>query len=972
MEDKIIIKGAREHNLKNINIEIPKNKLIVFTGLSGSGKSSLAFDTIYAEGQRRYVESLSSYARQFLGIMDKPDLDFIGGLAPAIAIDQKTTSHNPRSTVGTITEIYDYLRLLFARIGHPHCPNCGREISILTIDQIIEQIESICKKHEGWDGGRARLLVLSPLIRERKGEYSKLLDGLKQKGVTRARIDGQIYDSFDDLVLIKTNKHTIEGLIDRVVLGKKNWDEQLSRLKESVESALKLSNGEVVISFVNDKSLEFPENPQSMDDHLYSEKFACPVCGISLKELAPNAFSFNSPEGACPKCTGLGYLYKIDPDLVLNPELSISEGGILPLGNEVEHDTWFMRMIKAVANANGFSIQKPISELSKEQIDIVLYGTKGKEIHVTGTNREGKMTGFDEKYEGVITRLERLFAETESQWRRSDIEKYMRNETCSECLGKRLKKESLAVSILEKNIMEVANLSISSSLDFVEKIADSAKNSQRESMIATPILKELSSRLGFLVDVGLNYLTLARSANTLAGGETQRIRLASQIGSGLSGVLYVLDEPSIGLHQKDNRQLITTLKNLRDLGNTVIVVEHDREMMGEADYIYDFGPGAGEHGGYIVSHGTVEHIKNDPKSLTGKYLSGKREVTWESGTQQIMIKPDNDKRIVLLGAREHNLKNVTVEFPLGKFVCVTGVSGSGKSTLVHDILYQALMAKYYPGHKDKAGEFDEIVGDEFLDKVILVDQSPIGRTPRSNPATYTGLFTPIREIFSQTQEAKIRGYKPDRFSFNVKGGRCEACQGEGQIKIEMNFLPDVYVNCEVCQGKRYNGEALEVLYHDKTIADILAMTVEEASSFFAIHPTIIKKLTTLLDVGLGYIKLGQPAPTLSGGEAQRVKLATELSKKATGKTMYILDEPTTGLHFADLEKLLYVLKTLVHYGNTVIVIEHNLDLIKNADHIIDLGPGGGETGGRIVATGTVEEVVANADSWTGKFLKEVI
>jgi len=973
-EDKIIIKGAREHNLKNIDVEIPKNKLVVFTGLSGSGKSSLAFDTIYAEGQRRYVESLSSYARQFLGIMDKPDLDYIGGLSPAIAIDQKTTSHNPRSTVGTITEIYDYLRLLFARTGHPHCANCGREITHLTMDQIIDQFKRHVAESSSFSNDKKKIMILAPLVRERKGEYSKLLDGILEKGFSRVRVDGKVYELDHDLVLIKTNKHTIEAIVDRLVIDKKNLESQLGRIRESVESALKLSGGEVILTFVLDSSLEFPENPEKMQDHLFSERFACPECGISINEPEPNMFSFNSPEGACPSCTGLGYLLKIDPELLINPDLSISEGGILPLGNEVEHDTWFIRTIRAVSDKYGFSIQVPIKKLSAEHLKIVLYGSGDEEIYVKGNNREGKMTGFYEKFEGVITRLERLYRETESDWRRTDIQKYMRNEVCPKCLGERLKPEALSVTVNSKNIMQVAKSSIEETLNFVEEISKQFEKDSRESLIATPIIKELRARLGFLVDVGLTYLTLARSANTLAGGETQRIRLASQIGSGLSGVLYVLDEPSIGLHQKDNSRLIETLKNLRELGNTIIVVEHDREMMEESDLILDFGPGAGEHGGQIIASGTPEQIKANPKSLTGQYLCGKKEVEWAPSKNLMLAIPNEwgDKKLILIGAKEHNLKNLTVEFPLGKFICITGVSGSGKSTLIHDILYQSLASKLYPGHKEKPGQFDEIVGDEYLDKVVIVDQSPIGRTPRSNPATYTGMFTPIREVFASTKEAKVRGFKPDRFSFNVKGGRCEACEGEGQLKIEMNFLPDVYVTCEVCQGKRYNAQALEVLYKDKSIAGVLEMTVEEASTFFNNHPAIIKKLTTLLDVGLGYIKLGQSAPTLSGGEAQRVKLATELSKKATGRTVYILDEPTTGLHFADLEKLLYVLKTLVHYGNTVIVIEHNLDLIKNADHIIDLGPGGGDSGGEIIATGTPSEVAKNEKSWTGKYLKKFL
>lgn len=967
--DKLIIKGAREHNLKGIDVEIPKNKLVVFTGVSGSGKSSLAFDTIYAEGQRRYVESLSSYARQFLGIMDKPDLDLISGLSPAISIDQKTTSHNPRSTVGTITEIYDYLRLLFARIGHPHCPNCGREISYLTLDQIVDQVKELAAKREAGIKQR-RFLILAPLVKDRKGEYTQLFHSLRAKGITKVRVDRQIFDLDEDFGLIKTNKHSIEAVINRLTVTK--TIEDISRLRESLETALKLAEGEVIISAVHDQSFEFPEKPQKMEDHLFSEKFACPVCNISLPAVEPRMFSFNSPHGACPKCTGLGYLLKIDPDMVLNRELSIMEGGILPLGSEVEHDTWFMRLIKAIADKHHFSASVPIAKIPQEKLDLVLYGTKDEEVYVQGTNRQGHLTGFYEKFEGVIPRLERLYHETESEWRRQDSEKYMRNEVCPVCLGTRLKPEALGVTIDDLNIHQVSQKGTRKALDWVKTL--SVLNN-REMTIATPILKELISRLNFLVDVGLDYLTLARSANTLAGGEAQRIRLASQIGSGLSGVLYVLDEPSIGLHQRDNKKLIDTLKHLRDLGNTVIVVEHDREMMENADYIYDFGPGAGDHGGKIISHGTIDAIKKDPASLTGQYLSGKRTIELGEYPLQLRTNGFNDngpKTLKLVGAREHNLKNITVEFPLGKFIVVSGVSGSGKSTLVHDILYQALAGEFYPLHKEKPGQFDGLIGTEGLDKVILIDQSPIGRTPRSNPATYTGAFTFIRDLFAATKEARIKGYKAGRFSFNVKGGRCEACEGEGQIKIEMNFLPDVYVQCEICKGKRYNQDALEIIYKDKTIADVLGLTVENAITFFENITPLRTKLDALNDVGLGYIKLGQPAPTLSGGEAQRVKLAAELSKKATGKTIYILDEPTTGLHFADLERLLHVLKLLVAHGNTVVVIEHNLDVIKNADWIIDLGPEGGDGGGSLVATGTPKEIAGQPKSWTGRYLKPLV
>lgn len=918
MNDKIIIKGAREHNLKDINVEIPKNKLIVFTGVSGSGKSSLAFDTIYAEGQRRYVESLSSYARQFLGVMDKPDCDLIEGLSPAISIDQKTTSHNPRSTVGTVTEIYDYLRLLFARTGHPHCPKCGREIAHLTSDQITDAIATLPAGRQG--SSQTRLLILAPVVKGRKGEYSKLFQNLIKDGYKRVRIDNEIFSLDEDLFLLKNNKHNIEVVVDRLVLSREKND----RLKESVDAALKIADGELIVCVVSDPSLEFPEKPQKMEDHLLSQKFACPVCNISLSEIEPRMFSFNTPHGACPNCTGLGYLLKIDRDLIINPDLTIAEGGILPLGDRIE-------------NIREIATDVRISKLDKNKLNSVL----------------------DE----VVNRLERLFKETRSDWSRMNIERYMRNETCQTCHGNRLKPEALGVTINNLNIVDLTNKPIQNVFDWIKTI--------ETSVVATPIKKELEARLGFLLDVGLDYLSLGRAANTLAGGEAQRIRLASQIGSGLSGVLYVLDEPSIGLHQRDNIKLIETLKRLRDLGNTVIVVEHDREMMEHADYIYDFGPGAGINGGNIVAQGTVEQIKKNKKSITGDYLAHRKDIMTGSDpvTQGLTLKGDV---LTIIGAREHNLKNINVEFPLGKLIGVTGVSGSGKSTLVNDILYQALAQKFYPQHREKPGKFLEISGWDYLDKVILIDQSPIGRTPRSNPATYTGLFTFVRQLFAQTQEARLKGFKEGKFSFNVKGGRCEACEGEGQIKIEMQFLPDVYMTCEVCRGRRYENSVLEVEYKDKNIAQVLDMTVDDALGFFAPIPALHRKLETLQDVGLGYIRLGQPAPTLSGGEAQRVKLATELSKKATGKTIYILDEPTTGLHFADLRRLLYVLKRLVAVGNTVVVIEHNLDIIKNCDYLIDLGPEGGDGGGQVVATGTPEDLSVNPKSYTGKYLKDIL
>lgn len=932
--DFIKIRGAREHNLKNIDVDIPKNQLVVFTGLSGSGKSSLAFDTIYAEGQRRYVESLSSYARQFLGIMDKPDVDNIEGLSPAISIDQKSASHNPRSTVGTVTEIYDYLRLLFARIGHPHCPKCGREIAQLSVQQIVDQIIRF-SIDDLTDHKLTRFLILSPVIRDRKGEFTELFGSLRQKGYTQIRLDGKIIDLSDDILLLKNNKHTVEVVIDRVVVDKKTIENIRSRLFESVEQGIKLSEGLIILSRVLDKSFDLPHKPKELEDHLFSERFACPVDNISLSEIEPRMFSFNSPHGACSTCAGLGTLLKIDEKLILNPNLTISEGGILPYANTFTYDSWFSQKIQQYV-----PIRIPISQLTDKQINLLLYGGDG--------------------FEGIITNLERRYKQTQSDFIRNEIEKYMRKEICPACAGDRLKPESLSVTISGQSIMDISRLSVSSTLNTLNSLS-SLNN--REKTISTPILKEVRERLGFLVSVGLEYLTLDRTANTLAGGEAQRIRLASQIGSGLSGVLYVLDEPSIGLHQRDNQRLIDTLKRLRDLGNSVIVVEHDRDTMLQSDWIIDFGPGAGDHGGRIVSQGTPKHIFTDPKSLTGQYLSGKKNI--EITNQNLLPTTYN---LQLTGASEHNLKNININFPLGKFITIVGVSGSGKSTLLIDILYHALAQKLNPDHRIKPGKFTGIDGIENIDRVIMVDQSPIGRTPRSNPATYTGLFTPIRDIFAMIPKARVRGYLPGRFSFNVKGGRCEACQGDGQIKIEMQFLPDVYVNCEVCGGSRYNSETLEVHFKDKNITDILNMTVEEALIFFSAVPSVSDKLQTLKDVGLDYIKLGQPAPTLSGGEAQRVKLATELSKRATGKSLYILDEPTTGLHFADLEKLLLVLRRLVSNGNTVIVIEHNLDVVKNSDWVIELGPGGGDSGGRLLASCPPNDLKKIKGSPTGQFL----
>lgn len=973
--DKIVIKGAREHNLKNISVTIPKNKLVVFTGISGSGKSSLAFDTIYAEGQRRYVESLASYARQFLGVMDKPDVDVIEGLSPAISIDQKSTSHNPRSTVGTVTEIYDYLRLLFARIGHPHCSVCGREISHQSPQQIIEEIQKLGSRTKGLPrqqaGKGSRILLLAPVVKDRKGEFRELFTDIAKKGYRQVRVDGQIKDIDEDFVLIKTNKHSIDVVIDRMSLPAEK-----SRLTQSTEQGLKLSDGTIIAAEILDKTFDIPNFPKDLKDHLFSEKFMCPVDNISLPEIEPRTFSFNSPHGACTKCNGLGSLRKVDEPAVINPNLSVSEGAILPWARMIGSDSWSWRVVEQVCKDENIPMDVKLSDISRDKQNILLYGSKNL-YTVRGPNRFGKFVSWDTNYEGVICSLEKKYAQTESDFVRREIEKFMLIDTCDQCLGTRLKKEALSITINGKSIFDISNFSIENVDLWLKEINNGQTSflSGREKVIAGPILKELLARVHFLLDVGLEYLTISRSATTLAGGEAQRIRLASQIGSGLSGVLYVLDEPSIGLHQRDNARLISTLKKLRDLQNTVIVVEHDRDMMHEADQIVDFGPGAGEHGGYMVAQGTPQQIANNPKSLTGKYLSGKKKIKIELVKRNDNHANINDGRLtindklILKGASEHNLKKIDVEFPLGKFICITGVSGSGKSTLVHDILYRALAREFYKS-REKPGAFDYLQGEENLDKVILIDQSPIGRTPRSNPATYTGAFTYIRELFAKTTDARIKGYKPGRFSFNVKGGRCEACEGEGKLKIEMQFLPDVYVDCEVCTGRRYNEEALEVRYKGKNIAEVLDMTVEESLHFFENIPQIKGKLETIYDVGLGYIHLGQPAPTLSGGEAQRVKLATELSKRATGKTLYMLDEPTTGLHFADIERLLLILKRFVATGNTVIVIEHNLDVILNADWIIDLGPEGGDRGGEIIAAGTPGDIAKTKDSYTGQFLSK--
>ncbi|HSX40086.1 MAG TPA: excinuclease ABC subunit UvrA [Candidatus Saccharimonadales bacterium] len=957
--DYIKIKGAREHNLKNIDLQIPKNKLIVFTGLSGSGKSSLAFDTIYAEGQRRYVESLSSYARQFLGVMKKPDVDAIEGLSPAISIDQKAASHNPRSTVGTVTEIYDYLRLLFARIGHPHCPNCGREISHQSPEQITNTVMEIGKSASK---AGVRIFLLAPVVKDRKGEYSELFVDLRKRGYKKVRIDGSIYSLDEDFLLIKTNKHTIDVVIDQMVLSKTT---DRSRVAADIEQALKLGNGEMIIAKVLDSGFTMPEKPKKMQDELFSEKFACPFCNISISEIEPRIFSFNTPHGACPNCNGLGTVLTADKDLIYNNNLSINEGGVLAFSNLLMHDTWFTRTFKTFCEENDIPLNKRLSEVSKEKKDLLLKGTGDREYEVRGENRWGKATTIHEPFFGIMAELMKRYQSTESMFLKSQIEKFMRYETCPVCNGSRLKKDALSITIGEKSIVDVCNMPIDACLSFIANTQTTLPS--RELQIGQIILKEIKQRLTFLTDVGLDYLTLSRSADTLAGGEAQRIRLASQIGSGLTGVLYVLDEPSIGLHQRDNSRLIQTLRKLRDLGNTVLVVEHDQETMEAADFLVDFGPAAGEHGGNIVAQGSKKDLEQNPNSPTGKYLSGEKKIQLIKGNG----KYEEKKQLTILGASAHNLKNIDVTFPLQKFVVVTGVSGSGKSTLINDILYHALMQIKNPYHRQRPGKFETINGYQHIRHVFFIDQSPIGRTPRSNPATYTGCFNYIRDIFAKTKEAKLRGFGPGRFSFNVRGGRCEACEGEGQIKIEMQFLPDVYVTCEVCNGDQYNRETLEVLFNGKNIAQVLDMSVSEALSFFSFVPGLSHRLQTLYDVGLTYIKLGQPAPTLSGGEAQRVKLAAELSKKGAD-ALYLLDEPTTGLHFADLEKLLVVLRKLTDIGNTVIVIEHNLDVIKNADYIIDLGPEGGEKGGEIVAVGTPEKIAQTAKSYTGQFLKKLL
>lgn len=940
MKDKIVIKGARAHNLKNVDLTIPRDQLVVFTGVSGSGKSSLAFDTIYAEGQRRYVESLSSYARQFLGQMEKPDVDLIEGLSPAISIDQKTTSHNPRSTVGTVTEIYDYLRLLYARIGIPHCPKCGKEIKKQTIDQIVDRIMELPE--------RTKLQLLAPVVRGRKGEHVKLLEDAKKSGYVRVRVDGILYDLSEKIELEKNKKHNIEIVVDRLMVK----EGMQMRLTESIETASALSGGLLIVD-VN----------QGEDELLFSQSFSCPDCGVDLMEIEPRMFSFNNPSGACPTCTGLGMQMKFDEQLIVpNEELSIMQGAITAPGyNSVNAKGSMSKVLfDALAAKYGFSLETPFKDLPRKIKDIIFYGAKEK-LRITYSNVRGTGT-YDYAFEGVINTLRRRYNET-SEAMRAEFEEYMTNIECPDCHGKRLRPEVLAITVNGKNISEVTELSIGKMQEFFQSLT----LTERENMIAERILKEIHARVGFLIDVGLEYLTLSRTAGTLSGGESQRIRLATQIGSGLVGVVYILDEPSIGLHQRDNDKLLATLKHLRDIGNSLIVVEHDEDTMRAADFVVDIGPGAGRGGGEIVAAGSVEEIMAVERSVTGAYLSGRKKIEVPKERRPFV----QDHKLVIRGAAENNLKNINVEIPLGVFTCVTGVSGSGKSSLINEILYKRL-AKELNRAKTRAGRHEEMLGLEKLDKVINIDQSPIGRTPRSNPATYTGLFDMIRDVFAQTTEAKVRGYQKGRFSFNVKGGRCEACSGDGIVKIEMHFLPDIYVPCEVCHGKRYNRETLEVKYKGKTISDVLDMTVEEALQFFENIPRIKNKLQTLYDVGLSYVQLGQSSTTLSGGEAQRVKLATELSRKSTGKTVYILDEPTTGLHTADVHKLVQILQRLTEGGNTVIVIEHNLDVIKTADYIIDLGPEGGDGGGTIVAVGTPEEICRVPASYTGKYLKPLL
>ena len=951
-QENIVVKGAREHNLKNVDVTIPRDKLVVITGVSGSGKSSLAFDTIYAEGQRRYVESLSAYARQFLGRMEKPDVEYIEGLSPAISIDQKGVSHNPRSTVGTVTEIYDYLRLLYARAGRPHCHQCGRPVQRQTVQQIVDAVLNLPKD--------SRIMVMAPQVVHRKGEHKDILEDARQAGYVRVRVNGEVRDLSEDIVLNRQKWHTIEVVVDRLVIGD---SAEVNRVADSVEQALKLGNGVVQISVVDG------------EEFLFSEQFACVHCGISMGELEPRTFSFNSPHGACSTCTGLGFKLEIDPELIMpNKDLALSEGAVMPWARSGTSSPWYASLLESLSNTHGFSTSIKVKDLGQQYLDLILYGNRGQKVQMRHRTHRGRVYSWDTTFEGVIPNLERRYRDTESDYVRQEIERYMASRPCPACDGHRLKPQSLAVTVADKSIIQMTSMTIGQGMEWVEWLGEDGTGnngqasplSAREQTIARQILKEIFSRLVFLKDVGLDYLTLDRTASTLSGGEAQRIRLATQIGSGLMGVLYVCDEPSVGLHPVDDHRLIGTLKRLRDLGNTVIIVEHDEAIMRSADHIIDMGPGAGEHGGNVVVAGTVEEVSLHPDSITGQYLSGRRKIPLP-----LEHRAGNGQELLVKGARENNLKNVDVPIPLGKLVCITGVSGSGKSSLIYEVLYKKL-AQIFNNTRDKPGECDNILGIQNIDKVVNIDQSPIGRTPRSNPATYTGAFTPIRELFATVPEARVRGYSPGRFSFNVKGGRCEACAGGGYIQIEMQFLPNVTVPCEVCQGKRYNREALEILFKDKSIAEVLDMTVSEALEFFWNFPRIRSKMETMSDVGLGYIRLGQPATTLSGGEAQRVKLSTELSRRATGKTLYILDEPTTGLSFEDCAALLRVLQRLVDSGNTVVLIEHHLDLIKNADWIIDLGPGAGEKGGYLIASGTPEEVAGMDHSYTGQYLRELL
>lgn len=983
--DHIIIKGAREHNLRNISLNIPKNKLIVFTGLSGSGKSSLAFDTLYAEGQRRYVESLSSYARQFLGLMQKPDVDHIEGLSPAISIDQKTTSHNPRSTVGTITEVYDYLRLLFARIGRPHCPQCNREVAPQSIDQILTQAWNIASDHQlEFVGQPTRLQVLAPVVSGRKGEFVELFDNLRQKGFKRVRVDQDFFRLDEQFELLKNNKHTISVVIDRLVIEAQAFKNQnkgktiRQRLTQSIEEALKLADGMVIVSLIKDEQPNFPEKPKNYTDTLFSEKRACSHCQISLPEIEPRLFSFNSPHGACPQCNGLGLLLKADPEKMIAPSLSLSEGAVIPFAKALDQDSWWARLVQTVLSQTDYDFRRTaFDDMDTKTQDLLLKGDS-KIYTVTGQNRFGQLTSIKEKFVGFLEELEQRYQSTDSEHIRRDLERYMKRQVCPECQGTRLKPEALGVQVLGLDIAAVSQLTIDQAWQWTKKLKTTDKLTPKEQTIGQLIINEVASRLEFLNAVGLDYLTLSREAATLAGGEAQRIRLASQIGTGLTGVLYILDEPTIGLHQRDNQRLIATLTNLRDKGNSVVVVEHDRDVIQAADQVVDFGPGGGQQGGRVIVQGSPQEIKKCTQSLTGRYLARKKEVgalKKIKAERHLVDETDIDdlptkESIRIAGAKAHNLKHLDVDFPLNTLTCLTGVSGSGKSTLLHHTLYLHLLKQSGKTISQAPGPIDSLMVPDIVRQVRLIDQSPIGKTPRSNPATYTKVFDYIRQIFANTKDAKLRGFGKGRFSFNVKGGRCETCQGDGQIKIEMQFLPDVYVSCDVCDGSRYNRETLEVFYQGKNIADVLALTIDEAHNLFKHHGTLATKLKTLKEVGLGYLKLGQPAPTLSGGEAQRIKLARELSTRFFDHTVYLLDEPTTGLHFADVQKLLTVLKKLVAKNNTVIVIEHNLDVVKNADWIIDLGPEGGEKGGQVVAQGPPRKLADRSKTFTEQYLKK--